>query len=259
MRQICWAYWRLCWQAESDWPKQRERCRSAAGRRQNGANRRRRSASDRRGLRAYAGCNGKSAHTLREILQYRLERSRIRRNDNSPAKELMCVFGCGGERDRGKRPLMGEVATRLADEVIITSDNPRGEDPDAIIGEIASGAARPTITSRKDRAAAIERAVHCARKRGYRINRRKRARSLSGSRWTKASLSTTVRSLDRLMARAQANHDDVQGAARALQVEWSGEDKWFDRVSTDSRAVRRGDLFIALVGEHSMVTILLPR
>ena len=62
--------------------------------------------------------------------------------------ELICVFGCGGERDRGKRPLMGAVATRLADEVIITSDNPRGEDRRAIIGEIAEGAG-PTIMSRK--------------------------------------------------------------------------------------------------------------
>ncbi len=58
---------------------------------------------------------------------------------------------------------MGEVATRLSDEVIITSDNPRRENPDAIIGEIASGTtARFHIE--KDRAAAIGRAVHCARR-----------------------------------------------------------------------------------------------
>ncbi len=52
---------------------------------------------------------------------------------------LFCVFGCGGERDRGKRPLMGAVASRIADAVIITSDNPRSEDPQAIIAEIAEG------------------------------------------------------------------------------------------------------------------------
>jgi len=53
--------------------------------------------------------------------------------------QLFCVFGCGGERDRGKRPLMGAVASRIADTVIITSDNPRSEDPKAIIAEIAEG------------------------------------------------------------------------------------------------------------------------
>ena len=58
----------------------------------------------------------------------------------SPEAKLVCVFGCGGERDAGKRPLMGEVATRLAHRTIITSDNPRSENPDAIIKEISSGA-----------------------------------------------------------------------------------------------------------------------
>ena len=49
---------------------------------------------------------------------------------------MICVFGAGGDRDRGKRPLMGEIAARLADVTIVTSDNPRSEEPAAIIAEI---------------------------------------------------------------------------------------------------------------------------
>jgi UDP-N-acetylmuramoyl-L-alanyl-D-glutamate--2,6-diaminopimelate ligase len=68
------------------------------------------------------------------------------------------VFGCGGDRDRGKRPLMGEIATRLADRVIVTSDNPRSEDPEAIIREILDGTA-PQTEHDADRRAAIHTAI----------------------------------------------------------------------------------------------------
>ncbi|MCL2829708.1 MAG: UDP-N-acetylmuramoyl-L-alanyl-D-glutamate--2,6-diaminopimelate ligase [Betaproteobacteria bacterium] len=68
-----------------------------------------------------------------------------------------CVFGCGGGRDRGKRRQMGEIAARLADELIVTSDNPRNEDPLEIIAEILTGA--PQAEAIPDRAAAIRAAV----------------------------------------------------------------------------------------------------
>ena len=76
---------------------------------------------------------------------------------------VIVVFGCGGDRDRAKRPQMGEIATRLADLTFITSDNPRSEHPDAIVAEIAAGAtgggAYETIAERREAiAAAIEHA-----------------------------------------------------------------------------------------------------
>jgi UDP-N-acetylmuramoyl-L-alanyl-D-glutamate--2,6-diaminopimelate ligase len=74
---------------------------------------------------------------------------------------VIVVFGCGGDRDRGKRPLMGEAATRLADFTVVTSDNPRSEDPQAIIAEIEPGAARGggAYVSELDRRLAIRRAL----------------------------------------------------------------------------------------------------
>jgi UDP-N-acetylmuramoyl-L-alanyl-D-glutamate--2,6-diaminopimelate ligase len=71
---------------------------------------------------------------------------------------VICVFGCGGDRDRGKRPLMGRIASELADVAILTSDNPRSEDPLAIIDEVLAGVTGE-IEVEPDRAAAISRAV----------------------------------------------------------------------------------------------------
>jgi UDP-N-acetylmuramoyl-L-alanyl-D-glutamate--2,6-diaminopimelate ligase len=78
---------------------------------------------------------------------------------------LICVFGCGGDRDRGKRAPMGAVAGRLAERVIVTNDNPRGEDPRAIANDILDGL-RPELAHwvvELDRARAIERALADAR------------------------------------------------------------------------------------------------
>ncbi|HEV2770564.1 MAG TPA: UDP-N-acetylmuramoyl-L-alanyl-D-glutamate--2,6-diaminopimelate ligase [Solirubrobacteraceae bacterium] len=75
---------------------------------------------------------------------------------------VWCVFGCGGDRDREKRPLMGRVAAALADVVVVTSDNPRSEDPEAIIAQVAAGAPQP-VEVIADRGEAIAHALEGAR------------------------------------------------------------------------------------------------
>ncbi len=78
--------------------------------------------------------------------------------------EVWCVFGCGGDRDKGKRRLMGEVAASMADRSVITDDNPRDEDPKAIIAEVIAGTGgRPGVEVMQDRQAAIEFAIRSAR------------------------------------------------------------------------------------------------
>jgi len=78
--------------------------------------------------------------------------------------KLVCVFGCGGDRDVGKRPIMGAIAERMADVVIVTDDNPRGEDGDAIVAQIVAGMRAPErATVERDRARAIDIAIAQAR------------------------------------------------------------------------------------------------
>jgi UDP-N-acetylmuramoyl-L-alanyl-D-glutamate--2,6-diaminopimelate ligase len=74
--------------------------------------------------------------------------------------KLICIFGCGGDRDPGKRPIMAAVAERLADQVIVTDDNPRTEDGDAIVADIVKGFAAPArALIERDRAAAIAQGI----------------------------------------------------------------------------------------------------
>lgn len=75
---------------------------------------------------------------------------------------LLVVFGCGGDRDKGKRPQMGEIASRLADMVFLTSDNPRSEDPQAIMADVAAGIPG-TYVAEPDREAAIRLAINEAK------------------------------------------------------------------------------------------------
>jgi UDP-N-acetylmuramyl tripeptide synthase len=90
----------------------------------------------------------------------------MRTAKNLTERKLIAVFGCGGDRDKGKRPLMGGLGAQIADEVIITSDNPRTEDPNAIIRDILAGIAEDrigTVTVQADRKEAIREAISRAR------------------------------------------------------------------------------------------------
>ena len=88
-----------------------------------------------------------------------LEQALASLRDHAPAR-LICVFGCGGERDRGKRPQMAAIAEAHAERVYVTDDNPRGEDGDAIVADIVAGFARPQdAVVERNRAAAIARAI----------------------------------------------------------------------------------------------------
>jgi UDP-N-acetylmuramoyl-L-alanyl-D-glutamate--2,6-diaminopimelate ligase len=77
--------------------------------------------------------------------------------------KLWCVFGCGGQRDEGKRPMMAQVAERYADQVVLTADNPRGESMDRIIEQTCKGfTSMETVHVDKDRASAIRLAITLA-------------------------------------------------------------------------------------------------
>jgi UDP-N-acetylmuramoyl-L-alanyl-D-glutamate--2,6-diaminopimelate ligase len=84
--------------------------------------------------------------------------------EDAATGELWCVFGCGGDRDRGKRPMMGAVAADLADRIVLTDDNPRSEDPAAIVDDIRAGVGdHPRVSVIHDRRAAIAAAIERAR------------------------------------------------------------------------------------------------
>src|SRR5437773_892422 len=93
-----------------------------------------------------------------------LEKTLVALKDISRASggRLVAVFGCGGERDRGKRPLMGAVASRHADRVVLTNDNPRGEQPEAILADIIAGMT-VEYEAVPDRREALRRALRSAR------------------------------------------------------------------------------------------------
>ena len=177
---------------------------------------------------------------------------------------LICVFGCGGDRDRGKRPLMGAIAARWADVAIVTSDNPRTEDPETIVAAVAEGAAS---TGRQlGEVAALLTADPPLD--GYAV--------LSDRRQAIVAACSLARPEDTVLI-AGKGHEDYQilgtekhffddrlEAANALAC-WNArhllaatggrvvsgrQNQVFRRISTDTRTIEPGDVFVALRGEQ---------
>ena len=171
--------------------------------------------------------------------------------------KLCVIFGCGGDRDRGKRPEMAAVATRLADQVVLTSDNPRGEDPAAILAEMA--AAAPAAEVIADRGAAIRRTVVQADRCDVVVLAGKgheNYQEIRGVRWHFSDLEQAQAAL---LARSRGKQGEpgmrwsLVDIARAVGGELIGDQaEWImvEGVSTDTRAITRGQLFLALVGER---------
>ena len=141
---------------------------------------------------------------------------------------VWCVFGCGGNRDSGKRPLMGEIAQRLADRVIVTSDNPRDEDPQAIIAQIVAGlpGSSAQVTIEPDRAQAILAAV------------------LGAACNDVVLIAGKGHETYQEIAGERAPFDDRQWAQAALLLQQQRA------IQTDSRRLAAGSIFLALKGDH---------
>jgi len=91
-----------------------------------------------------------------------LEKALCAVREHFPGRHISCVFGCGGDRDSSKRPIMGQIASRFADRVVLTSDNPRSENPESIIREIQTGVDAADLHVNADRGEAIRDAIYLA-------------------------------------------------------------------------------------------------
>ena len=181
--------------------------------------------------------------------------------------KIITVFGCGGDRDRGKRPLMGEAASALSDLAIVTSDNPRTEDPLAIIREIETGIrttrfadagdlAQPSGRAGLSRHSRPERGDRhgdrSGRKRRHRPDRREGSRGLPDHRHTEASLRRPgdrpgrAGTLASREGRIMTDDTPVLSAGEILKATGGaplrGGTEWSCRgISTDTRTLRRGE------------------
>ena len=173
---------------------------------------------------------------------------------------LWCVFGCGGNRDAAKRPLMGAIAVRLADRVVVTSDNPRLESPDFIMSQILAGAVgHDEVDVIENRAEAIRHAVLSAAPNDVVLLAGKGHETYQDVGGAKFPFSDAAHATAGLQARtaigaagqpARTPMLDLGAAAVGIHgARVVGDPSTvFDRVHSDTRTLRAGDLFVALRG-----------
>ncbi len=184
-------------------------------------------------------------------------------------ERLIVVFGCGGDRDRGKRPQMGAIAESRADVAIVTSDNPRTEDPERILDDIEAGMTRGNHERIEDRRAAIARALELATPRDVVVLAGKGHETYQVRGTTKLPFDEKI-IVGELLAERSTSHggrtmstapptvgrtfwtiDRVAGALNTLSPgNLPRGHGAFARVWTDTRTIEPGDLFVALVGEQ---------
>jgi murE/murF fusion protein len=176
---------------------------------------------------------------------------------------LICVFGCGGDRDQGKRPMMGEVVGKLADVVIVSSDNPRGEDPMKIIAEIEPGVGRSgkkLLSSRElfspdnlTNGYALEanrsRAIHLA----CGLGKAGDVVIIAGKGHEQYQVVGLEKKFfdDRLEAKNALARWTVASllAATGGRLTGAGSSEALANISTDTRLIQSGDVYLALRGE----------
>lgn len=175
------------------------------------------------------------------------------------AGRLLCVFGCGGDRDKGKRPQMGAIAAHYADLGIVTSDNPRSEEPETIISEVAAGcraaglaecapeelSAGPTkgFICITDRRTAVHTACALAGPQDIVL--------LAGKGHEDYQIIGAERHFfdDRIEAINGLLRWNLRHLLNATQGQAQGPALAFGNISTDTRALKSGDIFVALAGE----------
>jgi murE/murF fusion protein len=168
---------------------------------------------------------------------------------------LICVFGAGGGRDRGKRPMMGAIAESEADQIVLTSDNPRDESPRAILAEIAAGMSALPSRIEPDRGLAIDHVIRAAHStdvvliagKGHEAWQEIGPERLPFSDAERATQALEQRLADDPMSgfRLRAAFDSLTGACL-----YASGDLPLTAVVTDSRAIVPGSLFVALAGER---------